>query len=222
MSRANLDGSNLQILNATVTYRGIDLDRSNGKVYWSISSTAATGKIRRSNFDGTDSEIAVQSGDAFFRPGAVAVDGAGGKIYWSDQVVDVIRRSNLDGSGIEIVWNGDEQVSPRGIALDLRGGKIYWGRDFTTDTGSEGSIWRADLDGSNPEPVIFGVGLVNYLVFVPSCSADFNGDSTVDFFDYLDFVQEFSRGTSQADFNRDGVVDFFDYLDFVLAFSAGC
>ena len=54
------------------------------------------------------------------------------------------------------------------------------------------------------------------------CAADFNCDSTVDFFDYLDFVDAFSSGHSSADFNGDSVIDFFDYLDFVDAFSIGC
>ncbi len=55
-----------------------------------------------------------------------------------------------------------------------------------------------------------------------ACTADFNGDATADFFDYLDFVDVFSDGTCSADFNGDGAVDFFDYLDFVDAFSTGC
>ncbi len=54
------------------------------------------------------------------------------------------------------------------------------------------------------------------------CFADFNNDSSVDFFDYLDFVDAFSAGDLSADFNADTVIDFFDYLDFVDAFSAGC
>ena len=54
------------------------------------------------------------------------------------------------------------------------------------------------------------------------CTADFNRDSTVDFFDYLDFVDAFSTGAANADFNLDGSIDFFDYLDFVNAFSMGC
>ena len=54
------------------------------------------------------------------------------------------------------------------------------------------------------------------------CSADFNGDGSVDFFDYLDFVDVFSSGSPSADFNGDTSIDFFDYLDFVDAFSAGC
>ncbi len=55
-----------------------------------------------------------------------------------------------------------------------------------------------------------------------SCLADFNSDSIVDFFDYLDFVAAFADNLPTADFNADTVVDFFDYLDFVQAFSNGC
>ncbi len=58
--------------------------------------------------------------------------------------------------------------------------------------------------------------------FTRTCAADFNWDATVDFFDYLDFVQAFSENATTADFNNDQVIDFFDYLDFVAAFAEGC
>ncbi len=54
------------------------------------------------------------------------------------------------------------------------------------------------------------------------CLADYNRDTVVDFFDYLDFVSAFATLQPGADFNHDAVVDFFDYLDFVQAFSRGC
>ena len=57
---------------------------------------------------------------------------------------------------------------------------------------------------------------------INSCKADFNCDGSVDFFDYLDFVDAFSSSSEFADFNEDGTIDFFDYLDFVDAFSTGC
>ncbi len=60
------------------------------------------------------------------------------------------------------------------------------------------------------------------LTFNEPCPSDFNHDSVVDFFDYLDFVQSFSNSLFEADFNFDGEIDFFDYLDFVQAFSSGC
>jgi hypothetical protein len=57
---------------------------------------------------------------------------------------------------------------------------------------------------------------------VTPCAADYNADGSIDFFDYLDFVNAFSSNDSRADFNHDLGVDFFDYLDFVDAFSRGC
>ena len=69
----------------------------------------------------------------------------------------------------------------------------------------------------------FGWGMVNArLALLLACPADFNLDGTIDFFDYLDFVQAFSDESPAADFNNDGQVDFFDYLDFIAAFSQGC
>jgi trimeric autotransporter adhesin len=55
-----------------------------------------------------------------------------------------------------------------------------------------------------------------------ACIADFNRDGTLDFFDYLDFVQAFADENPRADINGNGTIDFFDYLDFVQAFDAGC
>ncbi len=66
------------------------------------------------------------------------------------------------------------------------------------------------------------IGAVRLTPIVNGCPADFNSDGTVDFFDYLDFVDMFASGAIDADFNADGVIDFFDYLDFVDAFSTGC
>ncbi|MBU6411888.1 MAG: hypothetical protein KGS45_00300 [Planctomycetes bacterium] len=53
-------------------------------------------------------------------------------------------------------------------------------------------------------------------------TSDLNRDGLTDFFDYLDFVADFSANDPRADFNADGVIDFFDYLDFVAEFSSAC
>ncbi len=58
-----------------------------------------------------------------------------------------------------------------------------------------------------------------HITFAFSSLADYNSDTIVDFFDYLDFVNDFSNQTGGADFNLDGVIDFFDYLDFLVIFS---
>jgi trimeric autotransporter adhesin len=56
----------------------------------------------------------------------------------------------------------------------------------------------------------------------PPCTADFDRNGLVDFFDYLDFVQAFADEDPRADINGNGTIDFFDYLDFVEAFDSGC
>lgn len=78
----------------------------------------------------------------------------------------------------------------------------------------------ADVEGEGPPTDIHCM----YNLELPGfggCRAIFNGDSIVDFFDYLDFVDAFAANAPNADFNQDSVIDFFDYLDFVDAF-AGC
>lgn len=66
------------------------------------------------------------------------------------------------------------------------------------------------------------LGFDTFVVAGGDCSADFNDDGVVDFFDYLDFVSAFAANDPSADFNDDGAIDFFDYLDFVQEFSEGC
>jgi subtilisin family serine protease len=60
---------------------------------------------------------------------------------------------------------------------------------------------------------------------VPGCTADFNGDGFVDFFDYSAFVDCFSgdcEGGLDADIDRDGFVGMFDYIAFIDRFESGC
>ena len=231
MARAGFDGSGFEVLSDTVTHRGIDIDHVHGKVYWSTSDTRFVGRILRSDLDGSHVQIVVRGGMEEFKPNAIALDVAGGKIYWTDYVIDVVSRSNLDGTGVEILWAAGANHNPRGIALDLAHGKLYWGQDNDFDATS-GRIMRMDLDGSNPEVVLDQIGLPNYLAFVPgpdgppTCPADFNGDGFLDFFDYDDYVLCYETGQCPdgrtADFNGDQFADFFDYDDFVTAFEAGC
>jgi thermitase len=71
----------------------------------------------------------------------------------------------------------------------------------------------------------YGWGRVNAFAAVSAattCEADYNGDNQVDFFDYLDFADDFNSEAPAADFNGDNQIDFFDYLDFANVFAAGC
>jgi len=51
------------------------------------------------------------------------------KVYWTDTVLDKIKRAGLNGSGEEeVICNGLD--TPDGMVVDEVGRKIYW-----TDTG---------------------------------------------------------------------------------------
>jgi hypothetical protein len=76
----------------------------------------------------------------------VAVDGAGGKVYWADQCAEKIQRANLDGTGVQDLVTG--LSSPSAIAVDGAGGKVYW-----DNTGTH-KVQRANLDGSNVQDLV--------------------------------------------------------------------
>ncbi|MCC6676314.1 MAG: hypothetical protein IT436_04145 [Phycisphaerales bacterium] len=54
------------------------------------------------------------------------------------------------------------------------------------------------------------------------CPADTNCDGTVDFADYLEFLNLFDAEDPRIDFNQDGLVDFGDYLEFLNHYDGGC
>ena len=81
---------------------------------------------------------------------SLAVDVAGGKLYWTERTGDStgrIRRANLDGTNVQLVK--ELKSVPHGIALDAAGRKLYW-------TASSGKIKRANLNGSGSENVVPG------------------------------------------------------------------
>jgi hypothetical protein len=90
------------------------------------------------------------------------------------------------------------------------------------------SGWTLEVASAvNNSGLIVGTGTLRgfpraFMLVPVTCRADFNRDGTLDFFDYLDFIDDFSNARTTSDFNLDGTLDFFDYLDFVDAFSVGC
>ncbi|MBK5101781.1 MAG: DUF5050 domain-containing protein, partial [Desulfobacteraceae bacterium] len=83
----------------------------------------------------------------------VALDVAGGKMYWADKDGKKIARANLDGSGAEVLINAEDK--PLAVALDLGNGKIY----YTDKDGDK--IRRANLNGTSVEDLITtGLGKV--------------------------------------------------------------
>lgn len=145
VQRANLDGSNVITVvpvGGTFTAKQLKLDSKHGKLYWSDREGM---RIQRSNLDGSQIEtlyIANQGDEA--RKDArnwcvgIAIDVAGGKMYWSQKCNNNagqgrIFRANLEipkgqdaahRSDVETLFNGLPE--PIDIDLDFTHHMLYW------------------------------------------------------------------------------------------------
>jgi hypothetical protein len=86
-------------------------------------------------------------------PDGVAVDVAGGHIYWTGMGVPsandgFIMRSNLDGTNVKTLVPAGGTFTPKQLKLDVAGGKMYW-----SDREGMG-VLRANLDGSSIEALV--------------------------------------------------------------------
>ena len=138
---ADLDGSNVQLMKALTSLPlGIAVDATNHKLYL----TNAWGKVQRLSVDGSNFQPNLITD--LEAPKDIAVDGANGKIYWTERTSSStgrIQRADLDGSNVELV-KALTSV-PGGIAVDPANGKLYV-------TNTSGKIQRLNVDGSNFHP----------------------------------------------------------------------
>ncbi|MBU6412300.1 MAG: hypothetical protein KGS45_02405 [Planctomycetes bacterium] len=163
------------------------------------------------------------------------IAGIGGALNTVVLVGPVPAREAFEIGGVD--WSRNGTIDTTLIAADAN-------HLYPSDPASDGDVLEGSEDwshllynfrsspnyasGSSPESTIDQVEMTAELddfidsLYTGGCAADFNADTTLDFFDYLDFVDVFAASASNADFNADTVVDFFDYLDFVAAFAAGC
>jgi hypothetical protein len=77
-------------------------------------------------------------------PYAIALDVAGGQMYWT-QENGIIQRANLDGSGVTELVTG--LTKPYAIALDIDAGHIY----FSSEVPLPATLW------------LFGSGLLGLI-----------------------------------------------------------
>lgn len=119
------------------------VDPCGHKIYWCDNDPAVTGRIFRSNLDGTRTEAIVHGGIA---NRYLALDSCHGYVYWAS-VEGVIERCRLDGSCRETLTSAE---NPFGFALDTCRGKMYW----TEPNSDRNVICRANVDGSMTEDLI--------------------------------------------------------------------
>jgi len=140
IGRARLDGSNVEddfiSLAAGTSPCGLAVDSE--YLYWANFGTAMIGRARLDSSAVDESFISTVP-----YPCAVAVNEAG--IYWSSEAEDEIWRTDIGGvNGPELIID-EGAVDPCGLALV--GPHLFW-----VQTGPEGRIGRANLNGSESQP----------------------------------------------------------------------
>lgn len=152
------NGSNqetLATLTSNVAPRALKLDLLNSKVYW--VEQLIGDRIAKANLDGTSLETVIDgntlsSSSVFTISEGLAIDENAGKMYFTasfapSTVGSKIYRSNLDGTGLEILITFPIGLRFMGfIDLDLINNKIFW-------TDSEG-LHKANLDGTSMQTLV--------------------------------------------------------------------
>jgi DNA-binding beta-propeller fold protein YncE len=163
--RSDLDGRNMTIIlpsGGTVTPKQLQLDKENGKLYWSDREGM---RVMRANLDGSHVETLVDTSQGDARPGpdarkwcvGIAVDADGGKFYWTQKGSDDagqgrIFRANTqfprgetpaNRQDIELLY--DNLPEPIDLDLDIANRVMYW-----TDRGDPPRQYRESCaHGSN-------------------------------------------------------------------------
>jgi DNA-binding beta-propeller fold protein YncE len=184
--RSNLDGSKIETLvdtsqgdarpgpNATKWCVGIALDVEGGKVYWTQKGpdNAGLGRIFRANLklpqgqtpaNRQDIEVLY---DSLPEPIDLDLDLSNRMMYWTDRGDpprgNTVNRAPMDaapgnGKQPEIVFN--HLMEGIGLSLDLKNQRM-----FLTDLG--GSVYSANLDGSNTKTLLFAEGNLSGIAYV--------------------------------------------------------
>ena len=176
--RANLDGSNIETLvdtsegdprpgpDARKWCVGIAVDAAGGKFYWTQKGAdkAGQGRIFRANIELPRGETPANRQDIELlydnlpEPIDLDLDVAHRVMYWTDRGDpprgNTVNRAPMDPApgdrkDPEILFS--HLMEGIGLALDLKGGRM-----FITDLA--GSVYSANLDGSNKKTLLFAEG----------------------------------------------------------------
>ena len=116
VKRANLDGSNVQLLvpSPFSVPTSMAVDAAKNKLYW----TNTSGRIKRANLNGKQVQNLVKN---LKSPDNIILDAAAGKLYWTESN-GRIRRANLNGKSIQNVATGLGEL----LSLTAGDDKLYW------------------------------------------------------------------------------------------------
>ena len=145
VKRANLDGSDEELLVTGAAGGFIALDLPAERMYWVQAGTIKSAAMA----PGAGVTTVVSGQAAVF---GIAIDHARGELYWLQlNKKGQIRRSNLDGSEIQTIIERPEAGFLGGLAIDPAVERLYWTEAAAHD------IATSKLDGSRVQ-TLFSVG----------------------------------------------------------------
>lgn len=140
--KSNFDGTDVEtyVDESVIGFNSVSLavDAVNGHAYIGIDNA-----ILKTNLDGSGGSTTIIDGTNTSHPYDIEIDNTNGKIYWIDDVDQMIRRANLDGTSIETLWSCGNDCAGIGLALDIAGDKLYWT--------ARKNIYESPLDGSTAD-----------------------------------------------------------------------
>jgi hypothetical protein len=153
VKRANLDGSEVELLTKEPARGFISLDLAARQMYW---ADWPSGDIKTAAMtpEATVTDLVTKQSAPF----GVAVDEAGEKVIWLDLDLekkktekDEIRSANLDGGEVQTLVERPGAGFEGGLAIEPSAGKLYWTEAEAHDIGV------SNLDGSQAQ-TLFSTG----------------------------------------------------------------
>ncbi|MCC7387835.1 MAG: DNRLRE domain-containing protein [Phycisphaerales bacterium] len=121
--------------------------------------------------------------------------------------------------------NGDGEYVGAGVySFDVTADVLAW-REGAPNLGWSLLPWASGIDGVSfaaSEWPVAGERPELIVRYVGGCTADFNGDGTINTHDLLAFLNAWASGDMSADVNRDGAVNTQDVLAYLNLWAAGC
>lgn len=145
----------------------------------------------------------------------------GGDLFKFGQTDNQNYTDDYNGTSSASAMVAGAVASTQGLAMALIGAPLLPDdlRQLLIDTGTPQGPATSSTKPIGPIPNLAKVvAAINTI----ACPPDFNGDGTLDTFDYLDFSTAFSASDPAADFDGDGMLTAADYTAFDAAFMAGC
>jgi DNA-binding beta-propeller fold protein YncE len=155
-ARADL-GDSGTVLSLQSCARGIVIDSTNKKIYWTATNLTAGPGIFRANLDGSSAEpIEFFGASSMHTPQGIAIDEKTQTLYWADFGAGAIDRASAAPlAPWQAIVTG--LAGPVGMALDPDSGYVFWA------DANAGNIGRSGLDGSGASKIVINCLSPQYL-----------------------------------------------------------